>query len=134
MSASSVAVGIDVAKAHVDVSVLGAKVDAQPFDNQAEGHSALTVVLKPLEVTQAVMEATGGTRRSWSVRCKLLACRWRWSTRARRATSPSRWAVWPRPTRSMRGSRQSTSRSCCGATVGARQGSCRPVHAAEAFF
>ena len=36
MSASSVVVGIDVAKAHVDVSVLGAKLDAQRFDNQAE--------------------------------------------------------------------------------------------------
>ncbi|GAP39070.1 mobile element protein [Piscinibacter sakaiensis] len=33
MSASSVVVGIDVAKAHVDVAVLGAKIDAQRFDN-----------------------------------------------------------------------------------------------------
>ena len=49
MSASSVVVGIDVAKAQVDVSVLGAKLDAQRFDNQAEGHSALTAALKPLE-------------------------------------------------------------------------------------
>jgi transposase len=60
MSASSVVVGIDVAKAHVDVSVLGAKFDAQRFDNQAEGHSALTAALKPLDVALVVMEATGG--------------------------------------------------------------------------
>lgn len=60
MSVSSVVVGIDVAKAHVDVSVLGAKFDAQRFDNQAEAHSALTAALKPLDVALVVMEATGG--------------------------------------------------------------------------
>ncbi len=60
MSASSVVVGIDVAKAHLDVSVLGAKLDAQRFDNQAEGRSALTAALKPLDVALVVMEATGG--------------------------------------------------------------------------
>jgi transposase len=60
MSAFSVVVGVDVAKAHVDVSVLGAKLDAQRFDNQAEGHSALAAALKPLDVALVVMEATGG--------------------------------------------------------------------------
>jgi len=60
MSASSVVVGIDVAKAHVDVSVLGATLDAQRFDNQAEAHSALAAALKPLGVALVVMEATGG--------------------------------------------------------------------------
>lgn len=60
MSASSVVVGIDVAKARVDVSVLGAKLDAQRFDNDAEAHSALAATLKPLGVTLVVMEATGG--------------------------------------------------------------------------
>lgn len=60
MSASSVVVGIDVAKAHVDVSVLGAKFDAQRFDNEAEAHSALAAALKPLGVALVVMEATGG--------------------------------------------------------------------------
>lgn len=60
MSASSVVVGIDVAKAHVDVSVLGAKLDAQRFDNEAEAHSALAAALKPLNVALVVMEATGG--------------------------------------------------------------------------
>src|SRR5690606_39947644 len=60
MSASSVVAGIDVAKAHVDVSVLGAKLDAQRFENQSDGHSALTAALKPLDVALVVMEATGG--------------------------------------------------------------------------
>jgi transposase len=60
MSASSVVVGIDVAKAHVDVSVLGAKLDAQRFDNEAEAHSALAAALKSLGVALVVMEATGG--------------------------------------------------------------------------
>ncbi|MGZ5714303.1 MAG: IS110 family RNA-guided transposase [Caldimonas sp.] len=60
MSASSVVVGIDVAKAHVDVWVLGAKLEAQRFDNEAEAHSALAAALKPLGVALVVMEATGG--------------------------------------------------------------------------
>jgi len=60
MSVTSVVVGIDVAKAHVDVWVLGAKLEAQRFDNEAEAHSALAAALKPLGVALVVMEATGG--------------------------------------------------------------------------
>jgi len=60
MSAASVVVGIDVGKAHVDVSVLGAQLDARRFDNQAEAHSALVAALKLLDVALVVMEATGG--------------------------------------------------------------------------
>jgi len=60
MSASSVVVGIDVAKTHVDVSVLGASLEAQRFDNEADAHSALAAALKPLGVALVVMEATGG--------------------------------------------------------------------------
>ena len=60
MSASSVVVGIDVAKAHVDVAVLGAKLDAQRFDNEPEAHSVLAAAIKPLGVALVVMEATGG--------------------------------------------------------------------------
>lgn len=59
MSVSSV-VGIDVAKAHVDVFVLGAQFKPQRFDNEADGHSALAVALAPLGVRLVVMEATGG--------------------------------------------------------------------------
>lgn len=60
MSVTSVVVGIDVAKAHVDVAVMGAKFDAQQFDNDAEGHSALAAALQPQGVALVVMEATGG--------------------------------------------------------------------------
>lgn len=60
MSVTSVVVGIDVAKTHVDVSVLGAKLDAQRFDNEADAHSALAAALEPLGVALVVMEATGG--------------------------------------------------------------------------
>jgi transposase len=60
MSASSVVVGIDVAKGHVDVSVLGATLDVRRFDNEAEAHSALAAALKPLGAALVVMEATGG--------------------------------------------------------------------------
>lgn len=59
MSVSSV-VGIDVAKAHVDVFVLGAQFMPQRFDNEADGHSALAIALAPLGVRLVVMEATGG--------------------------------------------------------------------------
>lgn len=55
-----VAVGIDVAKAHVDVAVLGARLDVQRFSNDAEGHSALAIALQPVHVELVVMEATGG--------------------------------------------------------------------------
>ena len=60
MSTTSVVVGIDVSKAHVDVAVLGAKGPAQQYENEAEGHSALAVALRPLGVGLVVMEATGG--------------------------------------------------------------------------
>jgi transposase len=60
MSVTSVVVGIDVAKAHVDVWVLGAKLEAQRFDNEADAHLALAAALQPLGVALVVMEATGG--------------------------------------------------------------------------
>jgi transposase len=60
MSASSVVVGIDVAKAHVDVAVLGAQFVARRFDNDADRQSALAAALQPLDVALVVMEATGG--------------------------------------------------------------------------
>ncbi len=60
MSASSVAVGIDIAKENVDVWRLGAKLDVQRFDNAAEAHSALVAALRPLCVALVVMKATGG--------------------------------------------------------------------------
>jgi len=60
MSAISVVAGIDVAKAHVDVDVVGATFAAQRFDNEAEGHSAIASALKTLGTSLVVLEATGG--------------------------------------------------------------------------
>jgi transposase len=60
MSDTAVVVGVDVAKAYVDVVVLGAKLEAERFANEAEGHSALAAALHPLGVALVVMEATGG--------------------------------------------------------------------------
>ncbi len=60
MSAPSVVAGIDVAKAHVDVAVLGAELEAQRFDNEVEAHSTLASALKGLGAALVVMEATGG--------------------------------------------------------------------------
>jgi transposase len=53
-------VGIDVAKAHVDVAVLGQAWPAQQFANDVDGHSALVAALQPLGASLVVMEATGG--------------------------------------------------------------------------
>ncbi len=60
MSVSSVIAGVDVAKAHVDVDVVGAEFAPQRFDNEADGHSAVASALKALDVGLVVMEATGG--------------------------------------------------------------------------
>jgi transposase len=60
MSAISVVAGIDVAKAHVDVDVLGVAFAPQRFDNEAEAHSAIAAALQALGVALVVMEATGG--------------------------------------------------------------------------
>ena len=60
MSGFLVVVGIDVAKAHLDVAALGAKLGAERFQNDAEGHTALVAALQPLGVALVVMEATGG--------------------------------------------------------------------------
>jgi transposase len=61
MSESSVVVvGIDVAKDHVDVAMVGASLTSRRFDNGIDGHSALIAALQPLSPQLVVMEATGG--------------------------------------------------------------------------
>lgn len=60
MSVSSVTVGIDVAKAHVDICVSDTDRAVQRLSNDAQGHSALAAMLQPLDVGLVVMEATGG--------------------------------------------------------------------------
>lgn len=60
MSENAVIAGIDVAKAHLDVAVLGGPGLAERFANDDEGHQALLARLEPLGVQLVVMEATGG--------------------------------------------------------------------------
>ena len=60
MSATSVVVGIDVAKAQVDLAVQGAGLPVKQFANDPDGHSALVAALVPLQANLIVMEATGG--------------------------------------------------------------------------
>ena len=60
MSASAVVVGIDVAKAEVEVMVLGAQLETQRFANEPEGHSALASALQTAKARLVVLEATGG--------------------------------------------------------------------------
>ena len=60
MSGMLVVVGIDVAKAHVDVAVLGRAWPARRFANDVDGHSALVAAMQPLAANLVVMEATGG--------------------------------------------------------------------------
>lgn len=60
MSESSIVVGIDVAKLHVDVRVDAVPPLAERFANDDEGHAALIGRLAPCGVALVVMEATGG--------------------------------------------------------------------------
>lgn len=60
MSESSIVVGIDIAKLHVDVSVNSSPPLTERFANDSEGHAALIARLAPLGVALVVMEATGG--------------------------------------------------------------------------
>jgi len=60
MSETPVVVGIDVAKAYVDMAVLGASAAAARFSNDSPGQAALLEALSPLTPALVVMEATGG--------------------------------------------------------------------------
>ncbi len=60
MSGSPVVVGVDVAKAKVDVASTLSPTPVGTFDNDADGHSALVARLEGLRPDLVVMEATGG--------------------------------------------------------------------------
>jgi transposase len=62
--------GIDTAREHMNVFVLGAKLDALRFNNDAEGHTALAAVLQPLDPALRVMEATGGLQGGVGLCCR----------------------------------------------------------------
>ena len=57
---SAVVVGIDVAKDHVDVAMVGASSTPTRYDNEIDGHTALIAALQPRSPQLVVMEATGG--------------------------------------------------------------------------
>lgn len=56
---NAVCVGIDVAKAHVDVAI-DVKRSVECHTNDVEGHAALVAALTQQAVALIVMEATGG--------------------------------------------------------------------------
>jgi transposase len=60
MSGSPVVVGVDVAKAKVDVASTLSPTPIGMFDNEPEGHSALVARLEGMKPDLIVMEATGG--------------------------------------------------------------------------
>jgi transposase len=60
MVESSVVVGIDVAKAHIDVVLNGVEAAPERLDNDAAGHAQLLERLAGLAPALVVMEATGG--------------------------------------------------------------------------
>jgi transposase len=60
MSESSVVVGIDVAKARLDLQASTAPPLVERFANDEAGHAALIARLEPQAVQLVVMEATGG--------------------------------------------------------------------------
>lgn len=60
MSESAVVIGIDVAKAQLDVAMVGAPAEPVQFVNEMEGHLALLAWIQPLAPQLVVMEATGG--------------------------------------------------------------------------
>jgi transposase len=60
MGERTVVVGIDVAKGHLDVAVVGAEGIVRRVSNEADGHAALGAALVPLGVMLVVLEATGG--------------------------------------------------------------------------
>ncbi len=60
MQEEAVVVGIDVAKARLDVVVRGATVAIREVRNDGDGHAALVAALQPVCPVLVVLEATGG--------------------------------------------------------------------------
>lgn len=55
-----VVVGLDIAKHHVDVGAIGAKIASARYPNDAEGQTALALALKALKPKVVLVEASGG--------------------------------------------------------------------------
>src|ERR1700680_812021 len=90
-------VGIDVAKAQLDVAI-GPNGESFSVANDERGISALLKRLEPADLV--IIEATGGLEVPSPVPWRGGGSEWSWSTRARCATSRAPLGSWPRPTRS----------------------------------
>ena len=90
-------VGIDVAKAQVDVAIRPAD-DRWRVSHDEAGIRQLVSRLKTLEPVMALLEASGGLELPLVPPWQPRRCRWSSSTRARCETSPRPLGSWPRPT------------------------------------
>jgi transposase len=77
MSATTCFVGIDVAKAQLDMA-LRPTGERWAVANDDAGIAALVARLQALLPTLIVLEATGGTRGPWWRRWPRHGCPWRW--------------------------------------------------------
>ena len=101
MVPSPLFVGIDVAKATLDIAVRPT-AETWSAPNDAMGIDAWLRAWSALAPTLIVLEATGATRdRSWR-RWWPLPSPWSWSIPATSGPLPRRWGSWPKPTVLMR--------------------------------
>jgi hypothetical protein len=101
MGSDGVVVGIDVAKAGLDVHLLAAG-EAFAVARDAAGIDALIERLRPLAPAIVAVAATGGLESVVGAGLGAPACRSWWSIRRRFRPSPIRWAGGRRRIRSMR--------------------------------
>ena len=97
MEQEAIYVGIDVAKAQLDVAV-------RPTDDRWEvshddaGVWQMVSRLKAIEPAMVLLEASGGLDCRWWLPWQPTRCRWSSSTPAKCGTSPGPPGSWPRPT------------------------------------
>ena len=97
MSESPVFVGIDVAKAQLDIAVrpTGVRLSAPP--NDEAGIATLVTQLQAVAPTLIVLEATGGFQRGVVAALTVVGLPVVWPTRGRPAILPKRRASWRKP-------------------------------------
>ena len=101
MSATPCFVGIDVAKAQLDIA-LRPTGERWAVVNDDAGIAALVERLQALPPTLIVLEATGGYQRAVVAALAAAGLPWRWSILARLVTLPKRPDSWPKRMRSTR--------------------------------
>ena len=100
MSAPQVFVGIDVAKAHLDMA-LRPTGERWAVTNEAPGIAALVAQLQATQPTLMVLEATGGSPRAVVAALAAVALPSWWSIPARSGTLRKPPGSWPQPRRLM---------------------------------